>query len=68
LLTPNNLYLLLCLYCGLHLAEKLDKIAPAELRAVISRLSRAPAQAILKLTQTPLFYAEPWSADICWNV
>lgn len=65
MLNPNNLYLILCLYCGLPLAEKLDKFAPAELHAVMVRLPQAPAQAILKQTQTPLFYAEPWSADLC---
>lgn len=67
-LTPNNLYLLLCLYCVTDRAEKLDKFAFTELHAVGLRLLQAHAQAALRQTGTPLFCAEPWSADICCNV
>lgn len=67
-LTPNNLYLLLCLYWLTDRAEKLDKFALTELHAVGVGLPQAHAQAALRQTGTPLFYAEPWSADICCNV
>lgn len=68
MLTPNNFYLLLCLYCETDLAEKLDKFALAELHAVGVRLPQAHAEAILRQTCTPLFCAEPWGADICCDV
>lgn len=68
MLTPKKLYSLLYPYCGKDLAEKLDNFALAELHGVGVGLPQAHAQAVLRQIHTPLFYAEPWSADICCNV
>lgn len=43
-------------------------IAPAGLHAVTVTLPEAPAQAILKQTQTSFLYSEPWSADILRHI